>query len=211
MANKYRKFSNQHCYYSNLTGQVFTQVSLSELEKKQAESLGILEKFDSLLEARVYAALKIFEAETNASKINFKAVITRQFPIEVKPETETFNPIIYKADFRLDLTDGTKRIAPMSAFIEAKGVETPEYRLKMKFLEYFEPSYFHAIVQVTDKRKPNSIVPSMSLKELPQFLIKMVETYFYLRMTPEGQLDNYKQMAEDVVALLSKIDAAEFN
>ena len=211
MANKYRKFSNQHCYYSNLTGQVFTQVSLSDSEIKQAESLGILEKFDSLLEARVYAALKIFEAETNASKINVKAVITRQFPIEVKPETETFNPIIYKADFRLDLTDGTKRIAPMSAFIEAKGVETPEYRLKMKFLEYFEPVYFHAIVQVTDERKPNSIVPSMSLKELPQFLIKMVETYFYLRMTPEGQLDDCKQMAENVVAIVSRINAAEFN
>ena len=211
MSHKYHKiskFSNQHCYYCHVTGQIFTEVVLNTFSEQTKESFGLLEKFDSLLEARVYAALKIFEAQTNASNLNIKAVITRQFPIEVKPKTTMFNAIIYQADFRFDLVDVKDKISPLTFFIEAKGIETPEYRLKMKFLEYCKPEEFHAILQVTNERKPSSIVPSISLKGLQKLLMKLVWMYFNLRMIPEEQLDNSEQIFD---SLLEKIVNSEFN
>lgn len=204
--HKVHKFGNQISYYSHVTGQIFTHAVLSTFDESIVKNLGTLEKFDSLLEARVYSMLKTFQDVTNSSKTNIKVFITRQVPITVKPATLMFSEVVYKADFQLDLVDTTDRISPLTSFIEAKGIETPEYRLKMKFLEYYNPEIFMAILQVTDGRKPESITPSISVKELPEFCIKFVEMYFNLRAVAPGSFSDIEEAIAGIMATIVKTD-----
>jgi hypothetical protein len=193
-----KKFNNQRCYYSHVTDQIFTETVLNTFNETTKQNLGTLENFDSLLEARVYSTLKTFEKTTNGCNSTIKVHVTRQVSIEVKPSTMLFPAIIYKADFRVDLIDATDMLKILPIFIEAKGLETPEYRLKMKFLEYYDLETFLSITQVTDTRNPNSVVSSILLTDLPEFCITLIETFFDLRK----QCPKITEIGNEIIAMI---------
>jgi hypothetical protein len=179
-SSKPKKYFNEPCYYSSFVRQIVTHAVFSTFTKEEKALLGTIEKFDSLLEANVYMLLKIFEETVNNESSCLKVFITRQFPIVVKPATDRFPSVIYLADFRIDLVGTEEPRLTMTSFIEAKGVETAEYRLKMKMLEHESPAIFNSILQVTSGNKSKSIVPSVPIRKLPNACIDMLEAFFHM-------------------------------
>lgn len=79
-------------------------------------------RFDSVLEARTYAALKLLRDVTK--EVRF---FLRQVPFHLP------GSIIYRLDFQVHYTNGQVR------HLDSKGVETKEFKLKKRLVEATYP------------------------------------------------------------------------
>ena len=79
-------------------------------------------RFDSKLEARYYGVLKLMQREGSV------LFFLRQVPIHIKGENSSPN-VKYVCDFQVFFADGSVE------FIDVKGVETPEFKIKKKLVE----------------------------------------------------------------------------
>lgn len=83
------------------------------------------ELFDSTLEFNTWQVLTDFTKISN---------ITRQYPLQVIPESHYFKPVHYFVDFAIHIPQTKKEF-----FIEAKGVATNDWMLKYKLLWHYYP------------------------------------------------------------------------
>lgn len=101
--------------------------------------------FGSTLEFETYRRLAL-------SGIPFEYLKT-QVNFEIKPKTDRYPVLNWRCDLVLD---PPKHSALPYLLIESKGEVTPEFKIKLQFLQYFQPEKYERLVVVTDK-KPKRI------------------------------------------------------
>lgn len=89
-------------------------------------------KFDSKAEAKRYTELKLLQKAKLITDLELQPKFELQ-PKYKNNKGENIRAIIYKADF--SYTEGNKKIVE-----DVKGMETKEFKLKKKLLEYKYPN-----------------------------------------------------------------------
>jgi hypothetical protein len=100
--------------------------------------------FDSTFEYKVYQELCLKFGADN---------VKRQYKILIKPATELFPALFWKADFFC-----TKGVTEM--IVEAKGHWDTEFTRTIKYLEYFDPLSFDKLIVICPrcpKRPPKGV------------------------------------------------------
>jgi hypothetical protein len=92
---------------------------------KRTEIDGI--QFDSRVEGKYYEYLKQQQQEGLIKRFELQPIFTLQEGF--RKYGKYFRPILYVADFKVYLNDGSVQI------IDVKGFETPDFRIKRKLFE----------------------------------------------------------------------------
>jgi hypothetical protein len=92
---------------------------------KRTEIDGI--SFDSRVEGKYYEYLKQQQQVGNIKRFELQPIFTLQEGF--RKNGKYFRPILYIADFKVYLNDGSIQI------IDVKGFETPDFRIKRKLFE----------------------------------------------------------------------------
>jgi hypothetical protein len=92
---------------------------------KRTEIDGI--SFDSRIEGKYYEYLKQQQQEGNIKRFELQPIFTLQEGF--RKNGKYFRPILYIADFRVFMNDGTIQI------IDVKGYETADFKIKRKLFE----------------------------------------------------------------------------
>ncbi len=107
-------------------------------------------KFDSYLESKHYQIIKSLKER------GVIADFTRQDVIELQPRFRRngrlIRPIQMRPDFTLIFPDGTK------VYVESKGVETDDFKLKLKMLWYHNPDIRYVLAKSADTPNLETII-----------------------------------------------------
>jgi len=97
--------------------------------------------FDSIMESRYYVHLLILQGENKIKSFERQVTIELQPKFKDKFTGKTILPIRYIADFVIVDNDDVQWI------VDVKGLETPEFKLKKKMLQYKYPDTKFVCVQ----------------------------------------------------------------
>jgi hypothetical protein len=102
-------------------------------------------QFDSGYELKVYKELVKLTELYPSTRLDVHHVLP------LKPASEKYNAIDYVVDFAV-LIAGHNPV-----YIEAKGVITDEFILRMKMLDYFHPSIHNRMILASDSIESSSL------------------------------------------------------
>lgn len=150
------KYGAKPLWYNEKLDQAFSIIAISA---KEASQQGWL-YFASTLEYEVFRNARAF-----FSQRNIKCKIETQHTIEILPKQDTIKAITWcvdiKVDYKLDLLDPY----PSTLYIEAKGIEMDDYKLKMNLLARCKPEIL-AKVRVIRKASDTARILANTLERL---------------------------------------------
>ena len=120
-------------------GETFSQVADSKTFLKIEGN----QWFPSKLEYRVYIAIIKF-----AHNHNLLLDLERQITIELVPATGDSKAITWCVDFEATFT--SVRCETFNLLIEAKGIQTSDYKLKKRLLQALHPAQFSRLIVIYD-------------------------------------------------------------
>lgn len=111
----------------------YANTKKSGIRRIKTEYNGIM--FDSIFERETYKQL-VYRYGEESVEVHVK--------VSIKPKTEVFKELFWSCDFKVKTRWGT-------FYVEAKGVPTEDFRLKVQYLELFQPDIYDRLVMVCSK------------------------------------------------------------
>ena len=135
-----------------------------------------IEYFASQFEFEVYKVLRQYVTDSQ---------IFLQVPILLKPPTAYSSKVTYNCDFAVNGTAALLRgqsqfICGLPLYIEAKGMITPDAKLKLQWLEAHQAAVRQNMLIVSQKSEHyfgKNYPPSLTLKELAAFFGDCINNY----------------------------------
>ena len=96
--------------------------------------------FPSTLEYKVFRNVRAFFA-----KHRIPCKIETQHTIEILPKLDTIKPVTWCVDIKVDYKLDPLEPVPSTFYIEAKGIEMDDYKLKMNLLARFKSDILNSV------------------------------------------------------------------
>lgn len=119
---------------------------------KEAREQGYL-YFPSTLEYEVFRQTRAFFA---LSRLRYS--IETQHTIEILPKVETIRAITWCVDIKVTYYSAKHTDITGVLYVEAKGVETDDYKLKMNLLARFKPEILYDVCVMRNPRLVDAIL-----------------------------------------------------
>ena len=127
--------------------------NLTTLETSRDKGINFDAYFASQLEFETYRVLRQFFPQGN---------IKRQYKVLIKPATKNFSEILWRIDFAV-----VDNLHNLRLLIESKGFLTDDFKLKLAWLEYRNPGFYHKLILVSSQETDfNKEIHSISLEQL---------------------------------------------
>lgn len=127
----YNKYGAKPVYYDPSKDTAYDSIAITTAEWRKNGGM----YFPSTLEYEVYRGIRSF---FNKYKIPFKIAV--QHTIELLPQEKEIRAITWCVDFKIEYKIDNLEPIPHTLYVEAKGIELDDYKLKKNLLERFHPS-----------------------------------------------------------------------
>ncbi|MFN7762540.1 MAG: hypothetical protein ACK5RE_17985 [Pseudanabaena sp.] len=143
------KYGAKPVYYNPKTDTAYGVIAVTAKEWKHNGGL----YFPSTLEYETFRAIRAWFAYR---KIQHR--IELQHTLTILPATKSIKAITWCVDFKIDYKLDLLDPIPTTLYIEAKGIEMDDYKLKMNLLSRFHPGILSHVRVIRNSRNVDNVL-----------------------------------------------------